>query len=51
VYIKLGHWFLRIPAGTSSPEGAHAVVHHRGPRVVKRMKGEGFCANVRETHE
>jgi hypothetical protein len=51
VLTKLGHRSLRIPAVTSSPKGAHAAVHRRGPRSVKKWKCEGFSANVSETSE
>jgi hypothetical protein len=33
---------LRILTGTSSLEDAHAAVHRRGPRVVKKQETEGF---------
>jgi hypothetical protein len=51
VLTKFGHRSLRIPAGTSLPEGAHAIVYRRGPGPVKKQKCEGFSANVSETSE
>jgi hypothetical protein len=51
VSTKLGHWSLRIPAGTSSPEGALTAVDRRGPGSVKKQKYMGLSVSVSETDE
>jgi hypothetical protein len=51
VLTELGHRLLRIPAGTSSPEGALAAFHRRGPRSMKKQKYEGLSVNVSEIDE
>jgi hypothetical protein len=51
VSTELGHRSLRIPTGTSSPEGAVIAVHRRGPGYVKKDKYGGLSVNVSETDE
>jgi hypothetical protein len=51
VSTKLGHRSLRIPAGTSSPEGKLIVVDRRGPGFVKKHKYRGLSVSVSETDE